>query len=215
MSDQATVFVVDDDPSVRAALQRLVASVGLNCETFASADDYLRGQQPDAAGCLVLDVRMPGISGLDLQSRLSRDGYCLPIIFLTAHGDVRTSVRAMKAGAAEFLTKPFHEEELLEAIQHAIERDRSERKKYEERIRHTRQYESLTSRERQVLGLVVLGLLNKQIAGELNLSESTVKLHRAEVMRKMDAGSVAELVAIVSDVEAARPSPAGPAGTKP
>jgi FixJ family two-component response regulator len=215
MSDQATVFVVDDDPSVRAALQRLVASVGLNCETFASADDYLRGQQPDAAGCLVLDVRMPGISGLDLQSRLSRDGYCLPIIFLTAHGDVRTSVRAMKAGAAEFLTKPFHEEELLEAIQHAIERDRRERKKYEERIRHTRQYESLTSRERQVLGLVVLGLLNKQIAGELSLSESTVKLHRAEVMRKMDAGSVAELVAIVSDVEAARPSPAGPAGTKP
>jgi FixJ family two-component response regulator len=209
MSDQATVFVVDDDPSVRAALKRLVASVGLDCETFASADDYLQGQRAGAAGCLVLDVRMPGGSGIDLQARLARDGYCLPIIFLTAHGDVRTSVRAMKAGAAEFLTKPFHEEELLEAIQHAVERDRDERRKYDERIRRSRQYESLTSRERQVLGLVVLGLLNKQIASELNLSESTVKLHRAEVMRKMDAHSVAELVAIVSDVEAARSSTAG------
>ena len=205
MSDSATVFVVDDDPSVRSALKRLVASVGLSCQTFMSADDFLRDGRPVAAGCLVLDVRMPGASGLDLQSQLARDGYCLPIIFLTAHGDVRTSVRAMKAGAVDFLTKPFHEQELLDAIQHAIERDREGRKKHEERLRRRRHYESLSARERQVLTMVVAGLLNKQIAAELNLAESTVKLHRAEVMQKMDAHSIAELVSIVSDLDA-RPS---------
>ena len=205
MSDSATVFVVDDDPSVRSALKRLVASVGLSCQTFMSADDFLRDEHPVAAGCLVLDVRMPGASGLDLQSQLARDGYCLPIIFLTAHGDVRTSVRAMKAGAVDFLTKPFHEQELLDAIQHAIERDREARKKHEERLRRRRHYESLSARERQVLTMVVAGLLNKQIAAELNLAESTVKLHRAEVMQKMDAHSIAELVAIVSDLDV-RPS---------
>jgi FixJ family two-component response regulator len=201
MPEGPTVFVIDDDPSVRVALKRLVESVGLNCETFESADSYLRAPQGHVPGCLVLDVRMPGMSGLDLQAHLARDGYCLPIIFLTAHGDVRTSVRAMKAGAVEFLTKPFHEQELLEAIQHAIERDREEWPKYDDRIRHTRQYNALTPRERQILERVVAGLLNKQIASELNVSESTVKLHRAEVMRKMDARSVAELVAIVSEIE--------------
>jgi len=144
---------------------------------------------------------MPGASGLDLQNQLGRSGYCLPIIFLTAHGDVRTSVRAMKAGAADFLTKPFHEQELLDAIQHAIERDRDARKKHEERLRRRRQYESLSARERQVLSMVVAGLLNKQIAAELNLAESTVKLHRAEVMQKMDAHSLAELVSIVSELD--------------
>jgi len=201
VNESATVFVVDDDPSVRSALKRLVASVGLNCETFTSADDFLREGHPVSAGCLVLDVRMPGASGLDLQNQLGRSGYCLPIIFLTAHGDVRTSVRAMKAGAADFLTKPFHEQELLDAIQHAIERDRDARKKHEERLRRRRQYESLSARERQVLSMVVAGLLNKQIAAELNLAESTVKLHRAEVMQKMDAHSLAELVSIVSELD--------------
>ena len=195
------MFVVDDDPSIRVALKRLVESVGLSCETFESADSYLRRQQARTPGCLVLDVRMPGMSGLDLQAQLARDGYCLPIIFLTAHGDVRTSVRAMKAGAAEFLTKPFHEQELLEAIQHAIERDREEWAQYNDRIRHLQKYNALTARERQILARVVAGLLNKQIASELNVSESTVKLHRAEVMRKMDAHSLAELVAIVSDID--------------
>jgi FixJ family two-component response regulator len=207
VNESATVFVVDDDPSVRSALKRLVASVGLNCETFTSADDFLREGHPVSAGCLVLDVRMPGASGLDLQNQLVRGGYCLPIIFLTAHGDVRTSVRAMKAGAADFLTKPFHEQELLDAIQHAIERDRDARKKHEERLRRRRQYESLSARERQVLAMVVAGLLNKQIAAELNLAESTVKLHRAEVMQKMDAHSLAELVSIVSELDV-RPAPA-------
>ena len=202
MSDSDTVFVVDDDPSVRSALKRLVASVGLRCETFMSADDFLREVHSVSAGCLVLDVRMPGASGLDLQSQLARDGYCLPIIFLTAHGDVRTSVRAMKAGAADFLTKPFHEQELLDAIHHAIGRDREARKKHEERLRRRRQYESLSTRERQVLAMVVAGLLNKQIAAELNLAESTVKLHRAEVMQKMDAHSLAELVSIMSELDA-------------
>jgi RNA polymerase sigma factor (sigma-70 family) len=201
MPDRGTVFVVDDDPSVRSALKRLVASVGLDCETFASADDYLNGQRPVSAACLVLDVRMPGASGLDLQDQLSREGYCPPIIFLTAHGDVRTSVRAMKAGAAEFLTKPFHEQELLEAIQHAIERDRDARRRHEERARRRKQHDSLSARERQVLTLVVAGLLNKQIAAELNLSESTVKLHRAEVMQKMEAHSLAELVSIASELD--------------
>jgi FixJ family two-component response regulator len=201
MPEGPTVFVIDDDPSVRVALKRLVESVGLNCETFDSPDTYLRAPQERVPGCLVLDVRMPGMSGLDLQTQLARQGYCLPIIFLTAHGDVRTSVRAMKAGAVEFLTKPFHEQELLDAIQHAIERDREEWPKYHDKIRHTRQYHALTPRERQILERVVGGLLNKQIASELNVSESTVKLHRAEVMRKMDARSVAELVAIVSEIE--------------
>jgi FixJ family two-component response regulator len=192
---------VDDDPSIRSALKRLVASVGLNCETFMSAHEFLSAERRISAGCLVLDVRMPGVSGLDLQSKLGRDGYCLPIIFLTAHGDVRTSVRAMKAGAADFLTKPFHEQELLDAIQHAIERDREARKKHDERLRHRVRYESLSPRERQVLSMVVAGLLNKQIAAELSLAESTVKLHRAEVMQKMGAHSVAELVSIKSELD--------------
>lgn len=202
MSDAATVFVVDDDPSIRRALQRLVGSVGLNCETFASGDEFLQ-RNPSEPGCLVLDLRMPRASGLDLQAQLAekRDGYCLPIIFLTGHGDIRTSVRAMKAGAVEFLTKPFHEQELLEAIQHAVDHDREARQKHAERLRRRRQYESLSPRERQVLALVVVGLLNKQIAAELNLSESTVKMHRAEAMQKMEVHSLAELVSIATELD--------------
>ena len=207
MPEPATVFVVDDDASVRRALERLAASVGLVCETFASAEDFLR-RSPTGPGCLVLDLRMPKTSGLDLQAQLAEkhQGYCLPIIFLTAHGDVRTTVRAMKAGAVEFLTKPFHEQELLDAIQHAIARDRELRQKHEERRRRRRQYESLSPRERQVFALVVAGFLNKQIAAELNLSESTVKLHRAEVMLKMGAQSLAELVAIATELDLASPT---------
>jgi len=195
-----TVFVIDDDPSVRAALKRLVASVGLGCETFASSDEYLAQLNPVAPGCLIVDIRLPGLSGLELQEQLGRDGYHLPIIFLTAHGDIRTTVRAMKGGAIDFLTKPFHEQELLDAVRHAIERDREGRHKHAERTTRRAHYESLTLRERQVLSLVVTGHLNKQIAADLNLSESTVKLHRAEVMQKMEAHSLAELVSIVADL---------------
>jgi FixJ family two-component response regulator len=202
MPDQAgTVFVVDDDSSVRAALKRLVESVGLNCETFESAAEFMSRPNRSGPGCIVLDIRMPGLSGLDLQDQLARAGYSLPIIFLTAHGDVRTSVRAMKAGAVEFLTKPFHEQELLDSIQRSIERDRQQRKKREERMYRRRRYESLSPRERQVLAFVVAGALNKQIAAELNLAESTVKLHRSEMMQKMDAHSLAELIAIASELD--------------
>jgi FixJ family two-component response regulator len=200
MVDGGTVFVVDDDPSIRAALERLVGSVGLRCETFATTDDYLTRSNSSTPGCLILDIRLPGPSGLELQTRLSRHGYHLPIIFLTAHGDIRTTVQAMKAGAVDFLSKPFHEQELLDSIRHAIEIDREGRRRHAERTRRREQYESLTPRERQVLALVVAGRLNKQIAAELKLSESTVKLHRAEGMQKMAAHSVAELVSIVSEL---------------
>jgi len=196
----ATVFVVDDDPSVRSALKRLVASVGLDCETFASADEYIAARKPDASGCLIVDIRLPGLSGLELQEQLGRLGYHLPVIFLTGHGDIRTTVRAMRGGAVDVLAKPFHEQELLDAIRHAIEVDRDARQKHADRSRRQEQYESLTPRERQVLALVVSGHLNKQIAAELNLAESTVKLHRAEVMQKMNARSIAELVYTVADL---------------
>jgi len=207
MRDAATVFVIDDDPSVRSALKRLVASVGLNCETFASANEYLTRLDPAAPGCLIVDMRLPGLSGLELQEQLGRDGYHPPIIFLTAYGDIKTTVRAMKGGAVDFLTKPFHEQELLDAVRQSVERDREGRLKHAELTRRRELYKTLTSRERQVLALVVTGHLNKQIAAELNLSESTVKLHRGEVMQKMEAHSVAELVSIASDLEIAAPPP--------
>jgi len=208
MRDPATVFVVDDDPSVRSALKRLVASVGLNCETFASANEYLTRLDPAAPGCLIVDMRLPGLSGLELQEQLGRDGYHPPIIFLTAYGDIKTTVRAMKGGAVDFLTKPFHEQELLDAVRQSVERDREGRLKHAELTRRRELYKTLTSRERQVLALVVTGHLNKQIAAELNLSESTVKLHRGEVMQKMEAHSVAELVSIAADLEITSPPPA-------
>jgi len=190
----AMVFVVDDDAQTRDALKNLMRSVGLHVEVFASAQDFLRSKRPDVPACLVLDVRLRGLSGLDLQKRMAEAKIEVPIIFITGYGDIPMTVQAMKAGAVEFLTKPFRNQELLDAIQQALERDRStreQRAKNEEL--HTR-YDSLTPREREVMTLVVAGLLNKQIAGELGTSETTVKNHRHQVMEKMGADSVAELV---------------------
>jgi FixJ family two-component response regulator len=191
---EAIVFIVDDDDGVRQSLKNLIGSVRLQVKVFASAQEFLRTKRPDVPGCLVLDVRLPGLSGLDLQKRMADAGIEIPIIFITGHGDIPMTVRAMKAGAVEFLTKPFRDQDLLDAIHQALERDRKtreERAKIEEV--HSR-YQSLTPREREVMALVVTGLLNKQIAGELGTSETTVKIHRHQVMEKMEAGSLAELV---------------------
>jgi FixJ family two-component response regulator len=188
------VFVIDDDPSVRAALAGLLRSVGLSAKLFASTQEFLQSDRDDVLGCIVLDVRLPGLSGLDLQRELAKSGSHLPIIFITGHGDIPMSVRAMKAGAIEFLTKPFRDQELLDAIHLGIERDRERRQDagLVERLRE--RFASLTSRERQIMAHVVTGRLNKQIAGDLDLSEITVKVHRGHIMRKMGAKSFAELV---------------------
>ena len=190
----SVVFVVDDDLSVREAIESLIRSVGLRVETFETAQEFLRSTRPDAPGCVVLDVRLPGLSGLDLQRELAAHGINLPVIFITGHGDIPMSVRAMKAGALEFLTKPFRDQDLLDAIQQALERDLSARQQRTETAELRERFDSLTSREREVMGLVVSGLLNKQIAGELGTSEVTIKIHRSQVMKKMGAGSLAELV---------------------
>jgi FixJ family two-component response regulator len=190
----SVVFVVDDDSSVREAIKSLIKSVGLRVETFETAQQFLGSKRPEVPGCVVLDVRLPGLSGLDLQRELAANDIKLPIIFITGYGDIPMSVTAMKAGALEFLTKPFRDQDLLDAIQKALERDRAARRQRMETAELRERFDALTSREREVMRLVVAGLLNKQIAGELGTSEITIKIHRGQVMKKMGAGSVAELV---------------------
>jgi FixJ family two-component response regulator len=188
------VFVVDDDPSVRRAIKRLVESVGLHVELFGSATEFINSSRPDVASCLVLDIRLPGISGLDFQRELVQAKNEIPMIFITAHGDIPMTVRAMKAGAVEFLTKPFRDQDLLDAIQVGLERDRLRRQRQAETAMLRERLESLTPREREILPLVVSGLLNKQVGAEIGATEATVKVHRSQLMRKMGASSLADLV---------------------
>jgi FixJ family two-component response regulator len=194
VEERAVVFVIDDDPSMRLALEDLVSTVGLEVRAFAAPQEFMQSKPPDKPGCLVLDVRLPGMSGLTFHQELAKAGLALPVIFITGHGDIPMSVRAMKAGAVEFLTKPFHDQDLLDAIHAAIERDRKRRREAVRLTELRERFATLTERERQIMTLVVIGRANKQIAAELNLSEMTVKVHRGQVMRKMHAGSLPELV---------------------
>lgn len=200
MTGAPIVFVVDNDAAVRRVIQRLLESVGLQVELFGSAEEFRRGERPNTASCLVLDIRLPGISGLDFQRELAEANIKIPIIFITAHGDIPMAVRAMKAGAVEFLTKPFGHQDLLDAIQQALGRDRTRRAHEAEIAALLERFESLTSGERRVLPLVVSGRPNKQIAGEIGTSEATVKVHRSQLMKKMGADSLPELVRMADKI---------------
>ena len=205
---QQIVFVIDDDVSVREGLSALFRSVGLQVKTFASAAEFLQsGQLPDSPSCMVLDVRLPGLSGLDFQAELAKANIQIPIVFITGHGDIPMTVRAMKAGAVEFLPKPFRDQDMLDAVQAGLERDRDRRKRAGDTSKLKASYDVLTPREREIMALVTAGLMNKQIAGEIGVSEVTVKLHRGNVMRKMGAKSLAELVRMADALGIRRTKP--------
>jgi FixJ family two-component response regulator len=195
-SEKPKVYIVDDDPSVRQAIEWLLSSVNLPCDSFASAAEFLERAAHGLSGCVVLDIRMPGLSGLDVQQSLVTGGHEVPVIFVSAHADVALTVRAMKAGALEVLTKPFDDQALLDAVHQGLEKFRIRQRERQESQAHVDRYATLTNREREVMGLVTTGLLNKQIAAELGIAEKTIKVHRAQVMHKMHAGSVAELTHI-------------------
>lgn len=200
MADTGVVFVIDDDPAMRRALEDLLGSIGLKASSFASPAEFLRAERPDLPSCLVLDVRLPGMSGLAFQQELATAGIAMPIIFISGHGDIRMSVRALKAGAVEFLAKPFDDQELLDAIHAALEGNRAQRRESAALAELRTRYETLTGREREIMRFVVAGRANKQIAAELELSEVTVKVHRGQVMRKMRARSLPELVRMADQI---------------